>query len=109
MMQADSDDYVRAWNDAVEAAVERLRNHQIDWMSDKTFGQMKGELLDAVKSLHRPTPASVSAQLDRDAENARVHTRLLRRLSQAVTLRNRFFIDGWRRALRTRGFDDVSC
>ena len=44
-----------------------------------------------------------------DARSAELHCRLLRHLAAAVRLRNRFLINGWRRALRTRGFDDVVC
>ena len=47
--------------------------------------------------------------MDHDTDNARLHTRLLRHLAQAVKLQNRFLITGWRRALRTSGFDDVVC
>jgi hypothetical protein len=51
----------------------------------------------------------VTARVQRDADSAQLHCRLLRHLSQAVALQNRFLINGWRRALRTRGFDDVVC
>ena len=101
--------YQDGWNDAIAAACERVRTHKIDWLSDKAFGQMERDLHDAVAALRKPTPESVSAQVDRDADNARLHTRLLRHLAQAVKLQNRFLITGWRRALRTSGFDDVVC
>lgn len=101
--------YLHGWNDAITAACERVRTHKIDWLSDKAFGQMERDLHDTVASLRKPTPESVSAQVQRDADNAQLHTRLLRHLAQAVKLRNPFLTNGWRRALRTHGFDDVVC
>lgn len=45
----------------------------------------------------------------RDLQSAALHCRLLLHLAAAVRLRNRFLIEGWRRALRIRGYDDVVC
>ena len=43
--------YRRGWDEAVAAAVERLRNHRIDWLGDKSFGQMEAEILHQIESL----------------------------------------------------------
>lgn len=51
----------------------------------------------------------LTRRLQRDAASAQFHCRLLRRLAAAVERGERFWVDGWRRALRTRGYDDVVC
>ena len=44
-----------------------------------------------------------------DMQNAVAHCRALCRLARAVARRNRFWIQGWRRYMRTRGWDDILC
>ncbi len=49
----ESPEYRRGWNDAIDAAVKRLRNHEIDWLGDKSFGQMEAEIVRVVAMLRR--------------------------------------------------------
>lgn len=44
-------DYRDGWNAAIDAACERLRRHEIDWLGDTSFRQMELEILGAVAAL----------------------------------------------------------
>ena len=45
--------YDQGWNDAIDAALERLRAHQIDWLGN-TFGETERKIAQLVESLRRP-------------------------------------------------------
>lgn len=51
--EKSSPSYREGWNDAIDAAVQRLRNHDIDWLGDKSFSQMEAEIYRAVATLRK--------------------------------------------------------
>lgn len=46
--------YDRGWNAAIDATLEALRAHPIDWMGDRAFMDMEREQKDAIERLRRP-------------------------------------------------------
>jgi len=52
---------------------------------------------------------TITDRVTNDARSAALHCRILKRLALAVDRRSRFWINGWRRCLRTNGYDDVVC
>ena len=47
-------EYVRGWNNALDAVLETLLAHPIEWMSDRSFMDMEREQKGAIERLRRP-------------------------------------------------------
>jgi hypothetical protein len=48
------DEYTRGWNNALDAVLETMLAHPIEWMSDRSFRDMEAGQKDAIERLRRP-------------------------------------------------------
>lgn len=50
--QPSLEPYDQGWNDAIDAALERLRSHQVDWLGN-TFGETERKIKQLIGTLRR--------------------------------------------------------